>query len=412
MSRIDVLEDSDDLRELMESALAGRGHAVRAYSTLAEAEAGVRADPPELFLCDVVLPDGDGVDLVGRLRAAGLAFPVLLVSGASEEGDIMRGFDAGATDFISKPFSIAELFAKCTLHLARGHRAPATPPAAEGDLPGGRERAFGRYRVQAELGRGASGVVYRALDLDRGEAPVALKVLGVAAALDPDQRARFLRETLALSSVDSPHVVRVHDVGALEGRLYYAMDLIEGPTLAAWVRARGPLSARQTRTLLERLARALEALGARGLLHRDLKPGNIMLRGGDPAAPVLIDFGLARNAQDRSLTADGVVCGTLGYLAPELLLGGTGDGRSDAFSLGLVGLFALTGHDPFPELRGLELLRAIVSRPAPLPAAATGPLREVLARMTSLEPADRFASPLDLRAALRACAPVGAGEGA
>ncbi len=398
-----LLEDEPELRELLSEVLEARGHRIRSFATV-RAAAALLERPPDLFITDLTLPDGDALGLLARLRTRHPELPVLIVSGRAGEDDLLAGFAAGATDYITKPLALAELQAKCTVLLARARRgsdAGERPAAQGGELPGGRQAAFGRYRVRGTLGRGGAGAVFDAVDL-QGGAPVALKVLAPAVALTLDARQRFVREAYALSLVRSPHVVVVLDFGTSEGRSYYAMERIEGPSLEEHVRRAGPLNEADTLALVRGLSRALRAVHGAGLVHRDLKPSNVLLRGGRPDSPVLIDFGLAKHPHDRTVTATGALVGTPAYLSPEAARGRPLDARSDLFALGQVARFALTGEDPFPGLELLELLRALVSCRVPLPEGLSEPLAEVLSRLTDPDVGGRPRSAGEVLRMLRA----------
>ncbi len=386
---IALLEDEPDLRELVTEVLESRGYRVRSFGRVTEAAALLEL-PPDLFITDLTLPDGDALGLLEQLRRLHPDLPVLVVSGRAGEEDLLAGFAAGATDYITKPLSLSELQAKCTVLLSRAGRRPSGGErrGREDDLPGGREAAFGRYRVLGVLGQGGAGVVFDAVDARTG-APVALKVLPAAAALAPDARQRFVREAYTLSLVRSPHVVGVLDFGTGEGRSYYAMERVDGAPLTEHVATHGPLGEPEALALLRGLARALRAVHDAGLIHRDLKPSNVLLRGGRAEAPVLIDFGLAKHPHDRTLTATGSLVGTPAYLPPEAVRGHPLDACSDLFALGLVIRFALTGEDPFPDCELFELLRALVTRRVPLPEGLSPPLADALARLTDPDPAGR-----------------------
>ncbi len=386
MARIAVVDDEPSVRLWVTTLLRERGHDVRAFGTFAQAYEGLSDAPPDLLLADVTLPDGDGLELVARLRLLHAeSFPAIVLSGRVSEGDFMRGFAAGACDYLAKPLSPDELLARCALHLGRGAEDGGTVAIGR-DLPGDRGLAFRRYEVRGVLGRGGSGIVYDAFDTTRGE-PVALKVLGAGASTGNEERLRFLRETYALSSVRHPAVVEVTDFGSSQGRLYYAMTRVEGPTLRRRVRDGAPLEPAAALPLARRLLEALAALEQARVLHRDVAPSNVLLRGGRADDPVLVDFGLAKRAFDRGLTLPEVIVGTPGYVAPEVVTDGAADARSDLFSLGCVLVFALTGQDPFPDLRGLPLLHHMATHPVRPPATlGPGPLRRLLEALLALEP--------------------------
>lgn len=405
MTRLAVVDDEPEIRDLVATILEQRGYDVERHESFAEAEAALTASPPDLLICDVQLPDGDGIELVGRLRATRGDVPAIILSGRGEEKDFARGFASGAVDYLVKPFTPAELLARCALHLSRAaakHAEPTTrAPRTIHSVPLRDGLAFGRYEIQSILGKGGAGVVYRALDTGRGGAPVALKVLLSNA--DEEARLRFLRETYALSSIRHPRIVAIHDLGAEDGRLYYAMELVEGETLRSRVDRLGPLTEGDARLILRGLADALVAIEEARILHRDLKPDNVILRGRDIRQPVLVDFGLAKRRFDRGVTAVDFLVGTPGYMAPEVIRGETADRRSDIFGLGLTIRAAITGEELFPHLEGNDLLLAIAAGPIPIPQEPLTPgFAAILGRMLVVEPDDRFDSARALLSALDA----------
>ncbi len=396
MTRVAVVEDDAETRGLVQAILGERGYEVQAFPAFAPAWAELARAAPDLLITDVNLPDGSGLELVARLRALhSEVFPCIVLSALTSEQDFLRGFAAGACDYLAKPFTGDELLARCAIHLGRGTGEETT--AVRG-LPQRDGLVFRRYEVRGVLGRGTSGIVYDAVDSVSGE-PVALKVLTTSGPTpQAESRLRFLRETYALSAIDHPHVVRVRDFGAAEGRLFYAMERVAGTTLRDRVRL-GPLCAADARDLLRGLASALAALEKVDIVHRDLTPPNVMLKDGLAVAPVIVDFGLAKRSFDHGLTVDDLVLGTPGFVPPEVVRGLPHDARGDLFALGAVVLHAL-GVDPFPALRGLALLQRMTTDPLPVPEGLPADLRVLLASLVAIDPAARPASAREVLADL------------
>ncbi len=274
---------------------------------------------------------------------------------------------------------------------------------------------LGRYRVVRELGRGAMGRVYLAHDpeIDR---PVAIKAIQVFSGLpEKDQasaRERFLREARSAGKLLHPGIVTIFDVGEADGVPYLAMEYVEGQTLDAFCRTDDLLP---VGTVVEIVARAAEALAyahRAGIVHRDVKPANLM-RLGETSVKIM-DFGLAKNPASQ-LTHDGTLMGTPNYMSPEQVRGATLDRRSDLFSLGVVLYEMLTGEKPFGGESVSSVLYRIVNENAAdafaqrptLPAGLSGFLRTALAK----EPEDRFPDGDAFAAALRQAAREGAGPG-
>lgn len=201
----------------------------------------------------------------------------------------------------------------------------------------------GRYRLDATLGSGGMATVYRAWDL-RLDRPVAVKILSPSLAADPSFVARFRLEARTMARVHHPSIVTVHDVDESDGLLYIVMELIEGESLADRLHREHVLSPEALAPIVSSVASGLAVLHGLGLVHRDVKPHNILL----PTAGVakLADFGLARDGGTTSLTMPGTAIGTLGYLAPELLHGASASPASDVYAFGVVVYEALTGQRP------------------------------------------------------------------
>ncbi len=267
---------------------------------------------------------------------------------------------------------------------------------------------FGPYRIEAVLGRGGMGEVYRAYDTAQ-QRMVALKVLLPSLAGDPQYTERFRRESEIVAQLREPHVIPIHRHGEIDGQLYLDMRLVEGDHLGRVLRD-GPLDPPRAVSVAEQIAAALDAAHADGLIHRDVKPSNVLCAGGGQPTDFvyLVDFGIARSVDGAGLTTTGVMIGTLDYMAPERFGPGRIDHRTDIYSLACLFFECLTGRRPFeaPEQHGL--IRAHLQDPPPalasvragLPAA----LDAVIARGMAKHPADRHPSAsafaADIRAAL------------
>jgi hypothetical protein len=285
---------------------------------------------------------------------------------------------------------------------------------ADADLTDLRSRLGTRYHVERLLGRGGMGAVYLARDL-RLDRPVALKVLPAAVADDGALRDRFLRETRLAASFSHPNIVPVHAVEEQDGLLAFAMGFVEGESLAERVARSGPLTVRETVRLLQDVGYALAYAHARGVVHRDVKPDNIMLERATGRALVM-DFGIARRASTAPQPADGLtrvgeVVGTPEYMSPEQATGDAIDGRSDLYSLGLVAWYALTGRSVMAGGSTQQVLvRQLTETPPPI-ATARADLPAALAaaidRCVAKDPATRFADAAALVDALEQAQPAG-----
>jgi serine/threonine protein kinase len=266
------------------------------------------------------------------------------------------------------------------------------------------------YRIVEEAGSGGMGVVYRAEETGLGGRPVALKLLPPALAGDPDFRARFLREMRVAAAIDHPNIVPIYRAGEDRGLLYLAMRYVHASDLRRILETEGRLEPARALAILDQVARALDAAHARGLVHRDVKPGNILLAppvlDGDPEHVYLVDFGLARSdSDDRSIGGGGWFLGTPRYAAPEQAAGRPVDGRTDGYALGCVLYECLTGSPPFPDGSGEAVLLAHLETAPPRVTALRPDLPdsidEVVTRALAKSPEDRFPSCRALIAAAR-----------
>jgi len=260
-----------------------------------------------------------------------------------------------------------------------------------------------RYRLGERIAAGGMGAVYRAVDETLGR-QVAVKALRRELADDPTFLERFRREARAAAGLSHPGVAGVYDYGELGGQPFIVMELVEGETLAERVAARGRLPWREAFAIGEQVAAALAAAHAHGLVHRDVKPANILL-GRDGRAKVT-DFGIAQAAQTATLTRTGMVLGSANYVAPEQAKGGHVGPAADLYSLGCVLFEAVTGETPYRGGNAVAIATQHVSAPVPdprehrpeLPPAAA----ELITRALQKQPAGRFPSGAAMAAALAA----------
>ncbi len=278
-------------------------------------------------------------------------------------------------------------------------------PAADAGFPAGNEASaaigarLGRYRLERRLGGGGMAVVYLARD-ERLDRPVALKVLAPVLAEDEAFRKRFIRESHAAAAVEDPHIIPVFEAGEAGGMLYIAMRYVPGGDVRTMVRRDGPLPPGRAAAVIAQVASALDAAHAAGLVHRDVKPANMLVdrRSNRSDHVYLADFGLCKKrvAASAGLTATGQFVGTLDYSAPEQIRGRPADGRTDQYGLACAAFELLTGAPPFHSEEATAVMYAHLSEPPPpvtsrragLPPAAD----QVVARALAKVPADRYAS--------------------
>ncbi|MFJ9608621.1 serine/threonine-protein kinase [Kitasatospora sp. NPDC101176] len=280
-------------------------------------------------------------------------------------------------------------------------------------------RRIAGYRLDGEIGRGGMAVVYRAKDL-RLRRTVAVKLLAPELARNEVFRQRFMHESEAAAAIDHPHIIPVFEAGEHEGILFIAMRYVEGGDLRGLLNRGGPFPIERAARLALQIASALDAAHDHDLVHRDVKPGNVLVAAGTdsehPEHLYLADFGLTKKSLSLSgLTSVGQIVGTLDYAAPEQISGKPLDGRCDQYSLGCVVFEMLAGTPPFRRESDLALLWAHLNDPPPelrthrpdLPAAAAAVITRALAKA----PAERYASCLQFVAELRAASAAAPGRG-
>ena len=268
------------------------------------------------------------------------------------------------------------------------------------------ERALAaHYELDREIGRGGMGIVYRAKDR-RLKRPVAIKLLPPELAFRSEIRTRFLREAETAAQLSHPNIVPIYSVDERDGLVYFVMAVVEGDNLAKRMHDRGPMDVDEVRRILRDVADALAYAHARGVVHRDIKPDNILLDA--QGRPLVTDFGIARaisEGGDARLTATGMAIGTPAYMSPEQSAGEREmDGRTDLYSLGVVGYQMLTGELPFNAASTPAMLvKHISERPRPVSDRREGippDLARAVMLMLEKDPSNRFASARDLVTAL------------
>jgi serine/threonine-protein kinase len=283
-------------------------------------------------------------------------------------------------------------------------------PGAAGFSAGSR---IAGYRLEEQIGEGGMAVVFRARD-ERLRRPVALKILSPALAEDDEFRRRFIRESRSAAAVDDPHIIPVFEAGDANGVLFIAMRFVPGGDVGTLVRRLGPLPGPRVAAIVSAMASALDAAHAAGLVHRDVKPANMLVdaRPGRPDHVYLSDFGLTKGAwSSTSLTATGHFMGTLDYSAPEQIRGEKVDARTDEYALACVAFALLCGRPPFHRGEAMAVMYAQLSEPPPtlgsLRAGLAPEVEHVMRRALAKAPGERYPSCGEFADALRAALGLG-----
>jgi len=256
---------------------------------------------------------------------------------------------------------------------------------------------FAGHRVDRLIGSGGMGQVYLAEEPESGRR-VALKLLPAEFTGDVRFRARFERESRLAASLSHPHVVPVHGTGDEDGTLWMSLGFVDGPDLRSVIAERGRLHPGDAALIVSQVAGGLDAAAAEGLVHRDVKPGNVFVGAADGRPHAYLgDFGLSKATDSQSgLTGTGMFLGTIHYAAPEQIQAEPVDSTVDVYALGAVLHKALTGEVPFPRNRDVDVAMAHITEPPPRPSESVDDIPaafdEVVARAMAKQPGDRFAS--------------------
>ena len=337
--RVAVVDDDALCRNLVGKILAARGHQALGFADAASAlqaiVAAVHDEPFDVVVSDLNMPRMQGDEFVRALSRdlGNHAPPLVMVSGSNNEDTVGRALDAGARPFIRKPLSAGELLAVTE----RAARAADHPTRLR---PGAR---LGEWTIDSELGRGGMGIVYRAAD-PHGGPDVAIKVLAQS---NLDDHLRFRRELDILSALRHPGLTRLLQTGQADGHTFYVMELAPGRSLKHLLHRHGALPPARVAALGAALARTLAYVHDHDVVHRDVKPDNVMVD--QRGTPRLIDFGLARRPLDGAVTRHDYVVGTPQYLAPEVLLTGQIRPAADMFALGVTLYETLLGAHPLAD---------------------------------------------------------------
>jgi CheY-like chemotaxis protein len=422
-----VVDDNEINRDILSRLLQRQGHRVSAASTGQEALARLANGRFDLVLLDILMPGLTGFEVLQRMKAdpALAQVPVIFISALDDASGKAQAFRAGGVDYVTKPFQAEEVAARVESQLkisrlqrdlARQNqeltrkndelvraqqRADLVFSALTDALPG--TVLDGKYRLDEKIGAGGFAVVFRGRHLGL-DLPVAIKVFRPMSGNDtPEALERFRQEGIAASRIKHPNAVEILDNGiSSTGIAYLVMELMEGRTLAAEMRERGPLSPKRLAEIVAPVCEALAELHAAGIVHRDVTPDNIYLHQGRKGEVVkLLDFGLSKmlmsNAEQTlaATTVTGWVMGTPAYMAPERLLNRPADGRSDVYSLGTIMFRMLSGEPAYRADEGgnyaLAMMHLTAERPSVRARRPDVPeeLDRLVQRSMAVEPAQR-----------------------
>jgi serine/threonine-protein kinase len=378
-----VIDDDKQIRELVALILKDADCEVIAAADGVEGIEKLEESSPDFVILDVQMPRLDGWQTLKGIRARS-DVPVMMLTAETTEQDKVRGLVGGADDYVTKPLAPAEFVARIQALLRRSTHNPQSLPGGSSNEPSfDTGDMIDVYRIDEMIARGGMSAIYRATHtaLDR---TVALKVLSGELARDRLNRERFMNEWRIAAALQHPNILPVHDAGEADGHLFLAMDLIEGGDLGHKILREGALSPPVAVRILDQVAAALDAAHSAQLVHRDVKPGNVLLDG-DRA--LLTDFGLSKLlSRETRLTAPGRMVGTAQYLSPEQIRGERVTSAVDVYALGCVIYETLTASSPFDAESDFVLMYAHLEREVPrmsqrrpsLPDAADDVVRKAM----------------------------------
>jgi CheY-like chemotaxis protein len=397
-SKVLLVDDEEANRDFLGRRLEKRGFTVL-YAADGPTAIAIAAEAQiDVVLLDIMMPGMDGYEVLTRLRERHPPhrLPILMVTARTDSTDVIRALELGANDYITKPIDFEVTLARIGRHLMT---SLATAEPAASIQPAFIKPAAGsvlarRYRLEASIGSGHFGTVFRArhIDLDLG---VAIKVLHDEFADTDEARVRFRREGVLACRVRHRNAVQVTDFG-IEGRSpFLVMELLSGQTLFDLMRHKRGLSLARAAEIILPIASVLAEAHRQDIVHRDIKPANIFLHQAVEGETIkVLDFGIARLSDPAHAPSTATVVGTPAYMAPERFQGHPGEASSDIYSLGVVLADLLIGRSFF-LYTGKNLTDLITAKMqpiadlSPIAGLCPDPLRELIARMLSLDPAAR-----------------------
>lgn len=388
-----VSDDDPQVLDLVTLVLESAGHTVIATDDATEVHSLAARPGIDAIVLDVNMPKS-GFEILNELRGdpATTTLPILFLSGLGGREYRARGLVEGADDYMVKPFEPAELVLRVERLLSWRRQPEGAAEVAEAaEKDDGRLR-FGRYEVLDVIGQGSMGTVYRGLD-PRLERPVALKTIRLDASRSEEQRREMLdrlrNEAITIARFSHPNIIVVHDMGGAENSAFIAMELVDGPSLRDYLRSRGPLAADRVVPMAAAVASGLALAHEREVIHRDVKPGNVLL--GHDGAIKVSDFGLAFVVSTLAVDSS-EISGTPGYVPPEVLSTRPYSKPGDIFGFGATLYESLTGFHPLTGVTLRETINNTLKGTFQPPSAyvsVPGELEDLVLSMLSTDPADR-----------------------
>ncbi len=360
-----------------------------------------RTTVPDMVILDMNMPGMSGLEICKMFRQDpyGGSIPIIFLSGCGGVDDIVKGIEGGANDYIRKPFEINELLARIKMQLSwrpafdakrwgNGQFRPGT--VIEGDIGE-------QYKIESLLATGGMGVIFLGHRVS-DNTKVVIKTLNSSFLNDYKDIQRFLQEANITISLKHPNIAQGLEVVRKPDYCFFVMKFVEGNSLATLLEKNGRISQDFALHIIQQIAAGISHLNSYGLVHRDIKPGNILVDESNNA--VLVDLGLAKDSKQPDLTTEGVILGTPYYLSPEQAMGQNLDIRSDIYSLGATFYHAITGMVPFQGSTTIAIINARFLRdpvqPQDLVTEISPQISAIINKMLAHKIEDRFQSPEEL----------------
>lgn len=406
MKNILLAEDDLTLAQALVDYLSAHTFSIDHVSSGSEAAERIDRGNYDLIVLDWELPEVSGPTLCKRLRTKGGLAPVLLISGHSTVEHKETAFDCGADDYISKPFAMREFLSRVKALLRRADGSIGRAYSA-GETPSTGMMVSGKYRLERQIGEGGMASVWEATDTIMKRV-VVLKMLLAEMHDRPEIIARFQHECRVIASINHPNIIKIFDAGQLgTDQAFLVMEFIEGQSLRTILDDIGSLSVETAAAILAQICAGLEVAHKADIVHRDIKPDNIMLQTDTQRidAVKIIDFGISKLLTSTTrLTSPGMVVGSLEYMAPEQLIDSTIDQRTDIYSLGVLFFEMLTGGAlPLTASTSEEMIEQTISGVPRVPSqlrediCADSRIDRIVAKALAKNPIERYASAADLR---------------
>ena len=405
MYTILIVDDDDSLRQMIRKVLENMGNKVVEASNGEAALKVFKTITPDMAILDVNMGHGmNGFQVCKSIRQDpfGVSIPIIFLTGMDNEDSLLHGFQQGADDYIRKPFNLIEFSARVNAQLSRLKRQTSRI-----SLLGERQFKIGseikgegeeKYIISSRLSSGGMGVIFRGYRVS-DELQVVIKTLNSNFLGNYKDIQRFLREADSTIRLRHPNIAEGLEVVRTADHCFFVMKYVEGESLASMIEQEGYIEEKRAIKIVKQVARGLSHFNKFSLVHRDIKPGNILVTPDDTA--ILVDLGLTKSANTHAdLTTEGVILGTPYYLSPEQALGDALDIRSDIYSLGATFYHAVTGSVPFHGSSTIAIINArFIGNPESVRDRRpniSSDVSKVISKMMSRNVAERYQTPDEL----------------